>query len=403
MPELVIFSDNGVNTIKFSGNPTVSELLFVNGMQISATCGGTSNCGKCLMLADTGFCEPDETEKQLIKPGCRLACRARLCGDATVIVGKLDKVKHNAGFVRAMANPNKGNEIPQKGYGVIADIGTALIKITIFELKNKKMIVQKSCENPQKIFGLDEESRIAMSATVSGKKAVFREILTNALADLINKACAQAGIRQSKISRGVLTGTTSMLYFINGYDVSALYYETDPYVRTLTKHLEINGIEFICLNPINRFIGADMTAIFAGANLPDKGVYLICDIGAKAKLVLKKNGELYAAVTENLLSADANFQNTDADIKTDDALKISSAILSAVNRLAKKAKITCADIDNIYVSGGFAKFPSVIPKELADKCTYVTDAVVNGAIPMLYDVNLRRVTKKAVRTAIFAD
>lgn len=59
------------------------------GLRLSAPCGGQGQCGKCLVKVTTGVEPPTETEEQLLglvrlTEGWRLACRAKVTGDATV-------------------------------------------------------------------------------------------------------------------------------------------------------------------------------------------------------------------------------------------------------------------------------------------------------------------------------
>jgi uncharacterized 2Fe-2S/4Fe-4S cluster protein (DUF4445 family) len=58
------------------------------GIAVEAPCGGLGWCGKCRVRVDGPLAPPDEKEQQIlgdaIKAGWRLACRARLAGDAVV-------------------------------------------------------------------------------------------------------------------------------------------------------------------------------------------------------------------------------------------------------------------------------------------------------------------------------
>lgn len=58
------------------------------GLAVEAPCGGLGRCGKCRVLVDGPLAPADEEEKQVlggaVEAGWRLACRARLAGDAVV-------------------------------------------------------------------------------------------------------------------------------------------------------------------------------------------------------------------------------------------------------------------------------------------------------------------------------
>jgi uncharacterized 2Fe-2S/4Fe-4S cluster protein (DUF4445 family) len=70
---------------------TIARAALAAGCAVEMTCGGVGTCGKCRVETEGKVSEPDVTEVRLLKPedlakGTRLACRARLEGDTTVVV-----------------------------------------------------------------------------------------------------------------------------------------------------------------------------------------------------------------------------------------------------------------------------------------------------------------------------
>ncbi len=402
MPELVVFSDKGIQTYKFSGTPTVSEVLFVNGWKVSGTCGGTSLCGKCLVMADGALSEPDDAEKQFIKQGYRLACRVHLIGNATVIADKLEKISSTSSLAKVKKQSEKEADKSAKGIGAVVDIGTGVIKLALYDMKTKKKLTVISCANPLIAYGADDESRIA--ASVKGARRDLCRILTNAAADLLVKACNDAGVRQSRVKCGIISGSVASLYFIHGYKANELYYESAPDVRVFTKHLVINGTEFVLPCPINHRIGSDMTSALIESDLLSRsGIALLCDIGARGQLALKVNGRLFVNATDTLPYAKyISGSSFSCDISDDDAKKINSALSVALKELTKSARIDMSEIENIYVCGGLAQAQNVLPAALNGKITFLNDAVLKGEAKILFDDTLRRTIKKSVRAALAA-
>ena len=402
MPELVLFSDKGIQTYKFSGTPTVSEVLFVNGWKVSGTCGGTSLCGKCLVMADGALSEPDDAEKKFIKPGCRLACRTHLIGNATVIADKLEKVSSTSSFAKVKKQNEKSAEESQKGIGAAVDIGTGVIKLALYDMKTQKQLTLISCANPLIAYGADDESRIA--ASVNGARRDLCRILTNAVADLLVKAANDAGVRQSRINSGVISGSVASLYFIHGYKANELYYEISPDVRVFTKHLVINGTEFVLPCPINHRIGSDMTsALIESDLLSRKEISLLCDIGARGQLALKVNRKLFVNVTGTLPYAKyISGSDFSGDISDADAKKINSALSDALKELTKSAGIGMANIEKIYLSGGLAKAQNILPDAIKGNITFIDNAALKGEAKILFDDTIRRTIKKSVRAALAA-
>lgn len=81
--------DNGSVTVA-PGTPLL-EAARQAGLRLQAPCGGQGRCGKCLVHAPTGADSPTPVEMRILSPnqlddGWRLACQARVVGEAVVTV-----------------------------------------------------------------------------------------------------------------------------------------------------------------------------------------------------------------------------------------------------------------------------------------------------------------------------
>jgi len=70
---------------------TVLEAAVAAGIPLHTPCGGQGRCGKCLVAARAGVSEPTAIERRILTPqqlgdGWRLACQARITGEAEVTV-----------------------------------------------------------------------------------------------------------------------------------------------------------------------------------------------------------------------------------------------------------------------------------------------------------------------------
>ena len=70
---------------------TIAKAAFAAGCGVEMPCGGMGTCGKCRVHAEGELSEPDSSEKRLLSAealaeGIRLACRAKIEGDAVVEV-----------------------------------------------------------------------------------------------------------------------------------------------------------------------------------------------------------------------------------------------------------------------------------------------------------------------------
>lgn len=84
------FEPDGMEVLSPVGT-TIAKAAFSAGCEIEMTCGGMGACGKCRVTAFGGVDKPDPSEERYLTTeelaqGVRLACRARVVGDAVVTV-----------------------------------------------------------------------------------------------------------------------------------------------------------------------------------------------------------------------------------------------------------------------------------------------------------------------------
>ena len=91
MAEFVVtFHPNAVSSRVAEGS-TIREAAAAAGLPLRAPCGGQGRCGKCAVQAVVGLDSPTAVETRLfsaeeLPAGWRLACQARVIGDAEVNV-----------------------------------------------------------------------------------------------------------------------------------------------------------------------------------------------------------------------------------------------------------------------------------------------------------------------------
>ncbi len=91
-PELVkvTFEPDGIE-ISVPVGTKITRAALAAGCAIETTCGGMGTCGKCRVEAHGSLSEPDQSELRLVsteerEKGIRLACRATIEGDTTVVI-----------------------------------------------------------------------------------------------------------------------------------------------------------------------------------------------------------------------------------------------------------------------------------------------------------------------------
>ena len=287
MPNLTIIQDNIVRTVFFDGTPLLSEVLTAAGFLSPHPCGGKGKCGKCAVIVSGDLSAPTETERQA---GTRLSCLTRLLGNASVTLSDTNETMRIETDTAALIPSEAG------GYGAAVDIGTTTIAVKLYDLADGTCIGSAAAPNPQTSIAADVMGRI--EAAMNGQLTQLQTMICGTVKDLLTKASPRG-----KIPTGLtatLTGNTTMLYLLCGYDPTAL-----SHAPVLADHLFDTEITLPFLDTpaylppcMNAFVGADITcAVLASGMCDHPQTALLCDIGTNGEMALWKNGALYVTST----------------------------------------------------------------------------------------------------------
>lgn len=77
-------------SVSVAADTTLLDAAAAAGLPLEAPCGGQGRCGKCLVKGAAGLSEPTDIERRVLSPsqmgeGWRLACQARVTGEAEVL------------------------------------------------------------------------------------------------------------------------------------------------------------------------------------------------------------------------------------------------------------------------------------------------------------------------------
>ena len=90
----VLFKPDGKEVWVVSGS-TVKEALFAAAIPVSMPCGGHGRCGKCVVKVKGKVSQVQPDERAFLPKGmkhARLACMARLEGDAEVTIPETSRI-----------------------------------------------------------------------------------------------------------------------------------------------------------------------------------------------------------------------------------------------------------------------------------------------------------------------
>ena len=279
---------------------TVSSLL-KKSHGVEMPCGGRHACGKCMVYAEGSFAAPSETEQKLLgaerlAQGIRLACfleavpdgkidalRQEADGDETICVStpSAPPVANAAGMSpaqpseRASAAPSAEAAPGARLYrhlGAAVDIGTTTIAAVLY--REGRAVGTMGAWNPQSVFGADVISR--MEASLEGKADKLAAIVREAVSCLLTELAEHAGERTEAIETVIITGNTSMLYFLtqkNPRCLSRAPFEADELFGWWTTgealDLSCRKADVYLPRCMSAFVGADITTAILGAGLTE--------------------------------------------------------------------------------------------------------------------------------------
>ncbi len=335
---------NGEAVITEPGAKVGSLLKKSHGVEMP--CGGRHACGKCMVYAEGSFAAPSETEQKLLgaerlAQGIRLACfleavpdgridalRQEADGDETICVStpSAPPVAHAAGM--SPAQPSERASAAQQSertstapsaeaargarlyrhLGAAVDIGTTTIAAVLY--REGRAVGTMGAWNPQSVFGADVISR--MEASLEGKADKLAAIVREAVSRLLTELAEHAGESAEGIETVIITGNTSMLYFLtkrNPRCLSRAPFEADELFGwwTIGEALDLSCRKADVYLPrcMSAFVGADITTAILGSGLTetdcipgaDGSPRLMVDVGTNGEIVLFHKERLICCAT----------------------------------------------------------------------------------------------------------
>ncbi len=286
MHKLTIENGKCTQIKEFRGTPLLIDVLRQAGASVCAPCFGNGVCKKCAVKVEGSLCAPDVSEKSAVEQGLRLACRARLTGDAKVTLLQKDELIVTDSYPKLTPC--------EDGFGAAIDIGTTTVVVRIYDMKNAVLLSEAADINPQQSFSSDVMGRI--SASLSGSAEELKNLIRAKTDELICAACEKAGIDRTLVKRAVAVGNTAMMYLFFGICPQVLSKAPFAPVERFDMSADIGGTETVFPCPIESFIGSDTTAavLYSGIADADKTT-LLADVGTNGEIILKHKGKLYAA------------------------------------------------------------------------------------------------------------
>lgn len=288
MGVLVIQQGGKTRTVEFEGTPLLWEVLAQAGVSFEHPCGGRGICGKCTAEVTGNVSAPSEAEW---KAKHRLTCQTKLLGDTRVRLPEFGTdLVELSGETQDAQNPMAGS------FGAAVDIGTTTLALKLFDLHSGRLLAAEGKLNPQRAIAADVIGRI--NAAMIGQGSHLRNMIENALEEMLDAACKDAHIRRDELSTMVVTGNTTMLYLLTGRNPESLSHA--PFLADTLFDTEATLLDKPVYYPpcMNAFVGADITcAVLSSGMYRSPDTALLCDVGTNGEIALWKDGKLYVTST----------------------------------------------------------------------------------------------------------
>lgn len=301
MPTLHVTYSDQTRALECAADQILGEVIPASGFPLEQPCAGRGTCGKCKVLAEGALADPDAIENKFLlaaerAANVRLACRARLAGDARVTLTPI-VVYSNKIFTRS--NEFRTNDDP---LGLAIDLGSTTVAAFLVSLKSGAVYRGAAALNQQTIFGADVIARLAAAETESLKlSALAQASIYQAIGELKlpRRVLARA-------QRAEIVGNTAMHHLLMRYPVHTL--GMAPFQPYDCAAIADAGDFFSTLFPegarvslaplIGGFVGSDTTACLACFDFDRaREPMLAIDLGTNGEVMVANGNDILVAST----------------------------------------------------------------------------------------------------------
>ncbi len=192
--------------------------------------------------------------------------------------------------------------------GVVIDLGTTSIVLTLINLDNGQIISSESILNPQTKYGRDIISRMSYSMLSLQHQSELQNLVLDEIFELLKHRVKKEKLNPDNILEIIVVGNTVMHHIINSLPLFKL--AKSPFlpvtVDMISKQLEnfTENIKWkifkntvITFPPlIGGFIGSDAVADILYLDLRNLGgIHLLIDFGTNSEIILVKDRKIYVA------------------------------------------------------------------------------------------------------------
>lgn len=310
-----VYDADKMFTLQVRKEQSILDALMEADNSFSAVCGGKGRCGKCKIKVLEGELPVTTSDKecfseQELQAGMRLSCKAYPKAPLSVEINfkgesnfqVMTEYVHDLHDTENVMLTNQ--EMQTENYGIAIDIGTTTIAIQLISLITKKSLGTYTTINHQRSLGADVISRI--KASTDGKKEELRLSIQNDLVQGIRHLIGQLAIEKTLISEVMISGNTTMIHLLMGYDCKSLgeYPFTPVNIKPIeSTYQEVFHDEFLSAKVrivpgISTFVGGDITSGLYSCGIDSQEEYsLLIDLGTNGEMALGNKDKILVTST----------------------------------------------------------------------------------------------------------
>lgn len=323
---VTVVRDGTEKNIYVTKGESLMEALTLNGVYMSAPCGGAGLCGKCkvqMLEGATEISSEDENvlSKEELDEGYRLSCRSFPESDCRIRLVNAEEDSFDVVSEYKGNEQSADSEMKENSYDIAIDIGTTTIAVGLVGGDSRTLLHVVTAVNRQRAYGADVVSRI--QASIDGKKEVLKECIRKDLQSAVAKLLDEKHIELTKINKIVIAANTTMGHLLMGFPCDTL--GVAPFtpvdigtIRTSFSKLfcvdgvvdknidkDINtvinmgiDIEVVLLPGISTYVGADITSGLMACDF-DKSdeVIAFVDLGTNGEMAIGNKDRILVTST----------------------------------------------------------------------------------------------------------
>ncbi len=302
MPTLAIRYGGEPRSLTVEQGSLLSEAILSVGLVLEQQCGRRGTCGQCRVLAEGEVNPVTAAERKHLSPaelaaGYRLACQARIAGDATVVLAS--PVIYSSKIFRSAPYPEEGR------LGLAIDLGSTTVAALLVSIEDGRVCAGAAALNQQSVFGADIISRLAAAEEGPLQAARLSALAQASIAQAV-RALELPRRAYRRIRRATIVGNCAMHHLLLRYPVSSLAaLPFQPYAREAVRgasdllHGILPATVEVDLPPlIGGFVGSDTLACLAAFGFERApGPMAAIDLGTNGEVMVTDGRRILVAST----------------------------------------------------------------------------------------------------------